>query len=107
VETADDYVVYEDRMGTTPVGLLFVPKRNWFKVHPDAAEWTVVRDKALIAELVREIKTGRSLDDCIRVVGAPMGNGQREYAAILYAGGTLNAVADPENPLELTLSGVQ
>ena len=106
VDTSDEYVVYEDWTGTTPAGLLFVPKRNWFKVSPDPEQWTVVRDKGRIAQLARDIKVDCSLDDAIRVIGAPMGNGTREYAAILYSGGNLKAVADPEDPLKLTVSGV-
>jgi len=107
VENSADYRVYEDRMGTTPLGLLFVPKKNYFNVLPDPAQWTPLSDQKRIAELVREIKTGESLDDCVRVVGAPLGNGYREYAAILYAGGSLRATADPDNPLELSLTGIR
>lgn len=107
VDNAADYRVYEDSLGSTPVGLLFVPRRNHFKVFPDPGEWTVVSDREKIAELAGDIKTGRGLDDCVRVVGAPLGNGYREYAAILYAGGSLRATADPENPLELHLTGIQ
>lgn len=107
VENSAEYRVYEDSTGTTPVGLLFVPKKNYFNVLPDPMEWTPVSGGQRIAELAREIRTGRGLDDCVRVVGAPLGNGYREYAAILYAGGSLRATADPDNPLELSLTGIR